>query len=394
MMKKAVALFLALAMLLTMAGCSMTFINHSGGESAKDPKDPPAAESQEPAVPAPEQTEAPDMDDAGAEYFIHVSHTDVTLKSAGETFRFTVWDSNGDDPDACTYTSADPAVAAVDEFGGEVTAVAPGTTAITVHAEFGGEKRDFDCIVRCEWEGEAGSGGESIEASHTDVTLFHAGETVTMSARGVSGIYASSFVSADPAVAAVDGLTGEITAVAPGTTTVTMHVECEAGQFDFDCVVRCSWEDTGDAAEPSLPASGTAALPSLSDFFTTLQGKYDGLGAMMMMEGELLSNYYPGLDAIASVEEVCIQETMISISNVAVGLVKLSADASPDDVAAVQNILQARIDTQAGGGAWYPASCETWEQGVITSTSNVVGMFVYPDEAQAMADLFTEAFGN
>ena len=109
---------------------------------------------------------------------------------------------------------------------------------------------------------------------------------------------------------------------------------------------------------------------------------------------ELLSNYYPGLDAIASVEEVYIQETMISISNVAVGLVKLSADASPDDVAAVQNILQARIDTQAGGGAWYPASCETWEQGVITSTSNVVGMFVYPDEAQTMADLFTETFSN
>ncbi|MBD5149107.1 MAG: Ig domain-containing protein [Oscillibacter sp.] len=397
-MKKATALLLTLTMLLTMAGCSMTFINESKGESAKDPKDPPAAEPREPAVPAPEQTGAPDMDaagaDTGAEYVIYVSHEDVTLKSAGETFRFTVWDSNGNDPDVCTYTSADPAVAAVDEFGGEVTAAAPGTTTITAHVEFGGEKRDFVCIVRCEWEGEAGSSGESVTASHTDVTLFHAGETVTMSAQGVSGIYANTFVSADPGVAAVDKLTGEITAVAPGTTTVTMHVECEAGQFDFDCTVRCSWEDTGDAPVSSLPASGAAALPSLSDFFTTLQGKYDGLGAMMVMEGELLSNYYPGLDAIASVEEVCIQETMISISNVAVGLVKLSADASPDDVTAVQNILQARIDTQAGGGAWYPASCETWEQGVITSTSNVVGMFVYPDEAQAMADLFTEAFSN
>ena len=34
------------------------------------------------------------------------------------------------------------------------------------------------------------------------------------------------------------------------------------------------------------------------------------------------------------------------------------------------------------------------EQAVTTSTSNVVGMFVYPDAAQAMADLFTESFSN
>ena len=65
-----------------------------------------------------------------------------------------------------------------------------------------------------------------------------------------------------------------------------------------------------------------------------------------------------------------------------------------DDVAAVQAVFQSRIDTQAAGGAWYPASCETWEQGVITSASNVVGMFVYPEDAQGMADLFTETFGN
>ena len=396
-MKKAVSLLLILTMLLTMAGCSMTFVNHSEGESAKDPADSPAADdAQESTVPEePEQgTEpaAPAMDatggDTASEYTIHVSHEDVTLKSAGETFRFTVWDSNGNDPSTCIYTSADPAVAVVDEAGGEVTAVAPGTTTITAHVEFGGEKRDFNCTVRCEWQGETNSSEKSITASHTDITLFHAGETFTLSAQGVDGFYASSFTSADPGVATAERLTGVVTAVAPGTTTVTMHVECEAGQFDFPCIVRCQW------TEESGNTSGTAAALSISDFYTTLQGKYDGLGAMMAMEGELLSNYYPGLSDIAAVEEIYIQETMISVANVAVGLVKLSANASQDDVAAVQNVLQARIDTQAGGGAWYPASCETWGQGVITSTSNVVGMFVYPDEAQAMADLFTESFSS
>lgn len=254
------------------------------------------------------------------------------------------------------------------------------------------------------WEGDiivdmgedSGVPAAEITASHTDVSLKAEGETFRLSPQGVTGIYACSYTSADPSVAAVDELTGEVTAAAPGTTTVTMHVECEAGQFDLECIVRCRWE----APEPSLPSSGEPELPSgtaqpsLSEFFSSLQGSYEGLGAMMVMDGELLDNYYPGLGEIAAVEEVLIQETMISIANVAVGLVKLSDDATPDDVAAVQNIFQSRINTQANGGAWYPESCETWENGVITSTSNVIGMFVCPDSAQAMADLFTATFTN
>ena len=111
-------------------------------------------------------------------------------------------------------------------------------------------------------------------------------------------------------------------------------------------------------------------------------------------EGELLENYYPGLSGIAAVEEILVQETMMSTANVAVGLVKLSDDATLEDVLAVQNIFQSRITTQAEGGAWYPASCETWENGVITSVSNCVGMFVYPESAQELADQFTETFSN
>ncbi len=324
-MKKRTILLLTLAMLLSLTAC----LSNSGPkdeaalpesqqpadvqpeepESPAAPTEPdePDAEPDQPAAAPDEPAEAPDGTEdvplPEEEYVIRISHTDVTMRSAGDTFRLTVWDSNGDAPDVCTYTSADPAVAAVDEGGGEVTAVAPGTTTVTAHVEFGGEKLDLDCIVRCKWE-------------------------------------------------------------------------------------------TGEDQEPSQPASGVAERASLSDFFATLQGNYESLDAMMVMEGELLDNYYPGLSGIASVEEVLIQETMVSISNVAVGMVKLSSDASQDDVVAVQNILQGRIDTQAGGGAWYPESCETWGQGIVTSTANVVGMFVHPSDAQAMADLFIMTFGN
>lgn len=232
-----------------------------------------------------------------------------------------------------------------------------------------------------------------ISLSHSDVTLFSAGETFTLTGSGVEGVYAATYTSADPAVAEVDGQTGVVTAVAPGITTVSVHIECGEGQFDLECIVRCRW--TEDAADPPAPGEAPVSVtPSLADFFATLQGGYEGLGAMMTLDGELLENYYPGLLEIPTVEEVLIQETMISISNVAVGLVRLSDGASLDDVLAVQEILQARITAQADGGAWYPESCETWKQGVIASASHYVGMFVYPDSAQDMADLFTLTFGN
>lgn len=236
----------------------------------------------------------------------------MTLGHAGETFRLSVWDTNGDAPDTCTYTSTYPEVASVDEAGGAVTAVAPGSTTVTVRAVYGDEQVEFQCIVRCRWTEEKNDAEK---------------------------------------------------------------------------------DDAAGGTEPSQPDS-PASRPALADFVATLQGSYEGLGALSPYEGELLENYYPGLSGIAAVEEILVQETKMSTANVAVGLVKLSDDATLEDVLAVQNIFQSRITTQAEGGAWYPASCETWEKGVITSVSNCVGMFVYPESAQELADQFTETFSN
>lgn len=318
-MKKWLSLLLALGMLLGLTACG----RKDGAPEADPPAavqpeepaapaDPPAGEpdekGEEPVLPpqVPEEENAEDgepQEDAEPEVWrAMVSHEDVTLFSAGEAFRLTVWDVNGNAPDACTYTSDDPAVAAVDETGGQVTAVGPGVTNVTVLAEYGGDEVSFSCIVRCGWKEE----------------------------------------------------------------------------------------------EPALPDGGgeTAELPALADFFATLQGSYEGLGAMMVIDGELLDNYYPGLSGIAAVEEVLMQETRMSMANAAVGLVRLSEDAVFDDFVAVMDAMNARITAQADGGAWYPASCETWEQGVVTSVSGYVGMFVYPEEAQAMADLFTQTYSN
>ena len=92
-----------------------------------------------------------------------------------------------------------------------------------------------------------------------------------------------------------------------------------------------------------------------------------------------------------AVEEILIQETAMTMANSAVALVHVTDSA---DVETVKSILAARAQTQADGGAWYPASCETWANAVIVAEGNYVGMFVYPEGAQDMADAFTAAYGG
>ena len=81
----------------------------------------------------------------------------------------------------------------------------------------------------------------------------------------------------------------------------------------------------------------------------------------------------------------------MTMANSAVSLIEVE---NSSDVQTVKDILAARAKAQADGGAWYPASCETWANAVIVSTGNYVGMFVYPENAQAMADLFVSTYGG
>jgi len=241
-----------------------------------------------------------------------------------------------------------------------------------------------------EEDGTDDDGAAAVTASHTDVTMRTPGGSFQLKPRGTESGHTVSYTSADPSIASV-AEDGTVTAAAPGTTTISMHVEGGGVQMDFVCIVRCIWEETGaEADQPSGGAEEAGGGKTLEDFFADLQASYDGLGAMMAYEGELLESYYTGLGDI-STEQMLVQETRFSMANCAVALVEVSDSA---DVEAVKAILAARAKTQAEGGAWYPASCETWAQAVIVSAGNFVGMFVCPDDAQAMADAFTAAYGG
>ena len=177
-------------------------------------------------------------------------------------------------------------------------------------------------------DGEAsGEGAQTpaadITASHTDVTFRAAGSNFRLRPRGVEGTYTAQFASEDETIAVVDE-NGRVTAVAPGTTHVTMRVEQAGETYDFSCIIRCVWTeeapeeqptDPETPTDPEKPEEGTPAGGGvdLSAFYETITGQYT-FGRLQNFEGELLANYYPGMENIATNQRL-VMGTMMTFNN-------------------------------------------------------------------------------
>ena len=183
------------------------------------------------------------------------SHTDATFFGPGESFKYLPKGVDG--IYACTYASEDETIATVDSNTGKVTAVGPGTTKVTMHVECSGQY-DFECIVRCNWKDDdkqpvlpagtaepslpAASGTSGISASHSDATFFNPKEHFKFLPVGAGAGYTCTYKTDDAKVASVDEK-GVVTAVGPGTTTVTMTVDGGGTEYIFECIVRCKWSE-------------------------------------------------------------------------------------------------------------------------------------------------------
>ena len=102
-----------------------------------------------------------------------LSHSDVTLKAAGNSFTLEVKGMSG--AYSVAYTSADAGIATVNEKG-VVTAAAPGTTTVSASVEKDGRAYELSCTVRCSWKEDSGSGSNSGDSSGTasvDLTAFY-----------------------------------------------------------------------------------------------------------------------------------------------------------------------------------------------------------------------------
>lgn len=125
----------------------------------------------------------------------------------------------------------------------------------------------------------------------------------------------------------------------------------------------------------------------LKAFYDSLVANDADFAASMEITDEFLTNYYPGL-ADVSTEQRVIYAPMISALVCEIALVEVTDSA---DVDTVKAIFQARIDSQVGtddapGGAWYPASIETWKtHSQIVSHGNYVMLIAYDKDADVVS---------
>lgn len=234
----------------------------------------------------------------------------------------------------------------------------------------------------------------TLSLSKSDFTLKKAGASWQLKAVAEPAGGRQSWSSSDEKVATVSD-NGTVTAVAPGTVTIT--VTDESTGLTASCVVRCSWtEDSGSSSSGSSSSGGSSSTPAskvdLSAFAEKVMGGYE-FGFLELADQDIMDNMYPGLSGV-STEQCLVYITMMSMNNGEFGLVQVK---DSKDVDTVKAIFQARIDYMSGAdggqpGAWYPGPTEQWaNNSTVVSNGNYIMMVVhenYADIVKAFNDLF------
>lgn len=224
-----------------------------------------------------------------------------------------------------------------------------------------------------------------LTLNKNDFSLFKVGATFQLKVAGAEKDAEVKWSSDKEAVASVDEK-GLVTYVAPGSAVITAEVSGEK----LTCTVRCKADETSEAVKPEeKPVYESVDLKAFYGELEKLMDKKfgeDGAPAMMPMDDDMIANFYPGLTDLDP-RQVVIAGPMISA---VVSEFALAEARNAEDAEKIAAIFQARIDAQAGGGAWYPATVEGWKQDakVVTNGSYVM-MVAIEDNADYIA-----AFNN
>lgn len=111
-------------------------------------------------------------------------------------------------------------------------------------------------------------------------------------------------------------------------------------------------------------------------------------GYMADVEGELLEEYYPGLSEVPAKQLVVKVPAMSSDVNEIV-LMQCETEEDAENAAA---ILQARVDAQAEGGAWYPETQAAWEKAKVLREGTYVALIASGAHQEALEEQFRLQF--
>ncbi len=126
----------------------------------------------------------------------------------------------------------------------------------------------------------------------------------------------------------------------------------------------------------------------LDAFYARINGSYE-MPAMSQMGDAYLQNSYPGLLSIPCYQRLVYQPMMTGVA-CEIALIQVQDSA---DVSAVRAILQARIDAQVDGGAWYPSTIEQWESNSRIAVQGNYLMLVVHADCDAIVASFNSAVG-
>ena len=165
---------------------------------------------------------------------------------------------------------------------------------------------------------------------------------------------------------------------------------------NFVCLFVCSDKDGmiesfRNGTELPLWAKAPEVYVDLMSFYNDICmefGENFPANADMTEIPEMFNDFFPGLADIETNQIVAFQPMMGAV----VCEIVLVEVANEADVAAVEAILQARIDYQVEGGAWYPESIEGWQNNSrIVSFGNYIMMIAY-SECDTIVEYFSWNF--
>nr|WP_325220599.1 DUF4358 domain-containing protein [uncultured Oscillibacter sp.] len=181
----------------------------------------------------------------------------------------------------------------------------------------------------------------------------------------------------------------EVNAPEGGETNAPEGGAPEGGETDAPDAAA---PEDGGTDSPETEAPGAPEEVDLTAFYNTLREGNIWPELMDLTTDanmkELLDSYYPGLSEIAAKQ----RGVYVAAISAAVGEIALVEVENAEDVQAVEDIFQARIDYQVGddatpGGAWYPETIEGWKtKSRIVSHGNYVMLAVGDASASAVEE--------
>lgn len=109
---------------------------------------------------------------------------------------------------------------------------------------------------------------------------------------------------------------------------------------------------------------------------------------MTDVEGELLEEYYPGLGEVPAKQLIVRVPAMSSDVNEIV----LFQGETEEDAENAAAILQARIDAQVEGGAWYPETRAAWEKAKVLRQGTYVSLIASGEFQESLEEQFNQQF--